>query len=98
MGLYFEFNHNWIWVWAIIFLPYLFLFIQRKSYQDKRELKNQFTFAAVALFLSMLIEFVGVNFKLWTNFPNNWTIYLWISYFGSALLAYQLIKKIEEIR
>lgn len=95
MGLYFEFNPGWIWVWAIIYLPYLFLFIQRKSYQNKKELKNQFTFAIVALFLSMLVEFAGVSFKLWTNFPGNWSVYLWISYVGSALLAYQLIKKIE---
>lgn len=96
MSLYFEFNPGWILVWAIIYLPYLFLLIQRKSY-NKKEIRVQFIFAIIALLLSILTEFVGVSFKLWTNFPGNWSIYLWISYFGSALLAYQLIKKIEEM-
>lgn len=97
MGLYFDFNPGWIWVWAIIFLPYLLLLIQRKSYQNKKEIKNQFVFAMVALSISFILEVLGVTFKLWTNFPGNWSIYLWIAYFGGGLLGYQLVKKIEEI-
>lgn len=96
MGLYFEFNPGWIWLWLIIYLPYLYLLKQRKSYRNKKELRSQLIFAILALLISILLEFVGVSFKLWTNFPGNWSIYLWISYFGSGLLGYQLVKKIEE--
>lgn len=96
MGIYFDFSIGWIWVWAVIYLPYLFLFIQRESYKNKKEIKNQFLFATIALVISFILEVLGVIFKLWTNFPGNWSIYLWIAYFGGGLLAYQLIKKIEE--
>ena len=97
MGLYFDFNIGWIWVFTIIYLPYLCLFIQRKSYQSGKEIRNQLIFAITALVLSFTLEIVGVTFKLWTNFPGNWSIYLWIAYFGGGLLSFQLIKKIEEI-
>lgn len=97
MGLYLELNPGWIWVWSIIYLPFLYLLILRKSYQNKKEIRAQFIFATVTLLISILLELVGVSFKLWTYFPGNWSIYLWISYFGSALLGYQLVKKIEEI-
>lgn len=97
MGLYFDFNTGWILVWLIIYLPYLALLIERKSYQNKKELKSQFIFAIIALLISFILEFVGVSFKLWTNFPGNWSIYLWIAYFGGGLLSFQLIKKIEEL-
>lgn len=95
MGLYFNFNIGWIWVWAIIYLPYLYLFMQRKSYKNKKEIRSQFIFAVTALLIAFMLEFVGVSFKLWTNFPGNWSIYLWIAYFGGGLLSFQLIKKIE---
>lgn len=97
MGLYFEFNPGWIWVWGIIYLPYTLLLIQRKSYRNKKEIKGQFIFATVALLISFILELVGVTNKLWTNFPGNWSIYLWVAYFGGGLLSYQLVKKIEEI-
>lgn len=97
MGLYFEFSRGWILVWAIIYLPYTYLLLQRKSYKSKEEVKNQIIFAITALVLSFTLEIVGVTFKLWTNFPGNWSIYLWIAYFGGGLLGYQLVKKIEEI-
>lgn len=97
MGLYFDFNIGWIWVWAIIYLPYFYLFMQRKSYRNKTEVRSQFIFAVTALLIAFVLEFVGVSFKLWTNFPGNWSIYLWIAYFGGGLLSFQLIKKIEEM-
>ncbi len=97
MGLYFDFNTGWIWVWAIIYLPYFILLIQRKSYKNSQEVKSQLIFAITALLVAFVLEFVGVTFKLWTNFPGNWSIYLWVAYFGGGLLSYQLIKKIEEI-
>ena len=97
MGLYFDFNSGWVLVWVIIYLPYLLLLVQRKGYKNKKELRNQFIFAGITLLFSFAIEFAGVTFRLWTNFPGNWSIYLWTAYFGSGLLGYQFIKKIEEI-
>lgn len=71
--------------------------MQRKSYQKKKELKNQLLFAIVGLVIAFIVEIIAVNLGVWTYFPENWPITVWILYFGSGLLAYQLIKKIEEM-
>ncbi len=96
MGVYLQFPNGWWAVVLIIYGLYLFLFLQRKSYQESKELKNQLIFAIVTVMLSIIIEAVAVNLSVWTYFPGNWPIILWFAYFGSGLLGYQLVKKIEE--
>lgn len=97
MGLYFEFPSGW---WAIILFIYglyLYLFLQRKSFQKKHEIITQLVCATVTLMLSFTIEVIAISLNVWTYFPGNWPVILWIAYFGSGLLAYQLVKKIEEM-
>lgn len=97
MGLYFDFPSGWWIALGIIYITYLLLFLQRKSYKKQAELKIQFLFGLVALCMAFVIEVAAINSKIWTYFPNNWPITLWIAYFGAALLSFQLIKKIEEL-
>ena len=95
MGIYLDFPSGWWLILAIIYLPYLLLFIQRKSYDKKNEIRNQLLFGLIIIFISAVVEFVAVSFSVWTYLPGNWPIALWPSYFGSGLLAYQIIKLIE---
>lgn len=96
MNLYFEFPAGWWVLFIIIYGLYFFLFFQRKSYQSKSEIKTQIFFSLIALLLAFIIEFLAINLELWTYFPGNWPIAVWLSYFGTGLLGYQLMKKTEE--
>lgn len=96
MNLYLQFPSGWWVVILIIYGLFLLIFLQRRSYQNEQEVKAQLLFAAATTFISLIIELVAVNLKVWTYFPGNWPIILWVGYFGSGLLGYQLVKKIEE--
>ncbi len=97
MGLFFNFSSYWWIIIAIIYLPYIVLFVQRKSYKKSSEVKVQIFMASVSLFFTIAIEYIGISYNLWTYVPTNWPIILWVAYFGSGLLAYQLTKKLEEM-
>lgn len=97
MSLYLNFPAGWWVIIGFIFGLYLLLFFQRRSYLKEREVKSQLIFATVTLVISFTIEVIAVNFKVWTYFPGNWPVILWPTYFGSGLLGYQLVKKIEEL-
>lgn len=97
MSLYWEFPVGWWAVILIIYGLYFLIFLQRKGYQRKNEIKIQLVFASVALLIAFVIELVGVNLKVWTYASGNWPIIIWPTYFGAGLLCCQLIKKIEEI-
>ncbi len=97
MSVYFDFPTGWWVIILFIYGLYLYLFLQRKSYQRKGEIRNQLIFATIILIISFTIEVIAVNLNVWTYFPGNWPIILWVGYFGSGLLGYQLVKKIEEL-
>lgn len=97
MGLYFDFPPGWWMVILFIYGLFIYLFLQRRSYQRKGEIKAQMVFALVIMVISFIIEIIAINLKVWTYFPGNWPVILWLGYFGSGLLGYQLVKKIEEI-
>ena len=96
MGLSFEFSPVWWMVISIIYVPYVLLLVSRRSYKKPAELKIQLLVAFASLLLSILVELVAVTAGLWNYTPRNWPIILWFGYFGSGLLAYQLVKAIEE--
>lgn len=97
MSIYLQFPTGWWIALGIIYIPYIVLFFQRKSYKNKRELKRQVLFGFTALAIAFVIEVAAINSKIWTYFPGNWPIVLWPAYFGGGLLSFQLIKKIEEL-
>jgi hypothetical protein len=96
MTIYTTFPAGWWLLTAVFYLPYLFLVITRKSYKKKTEFKTQFIFGLAALILSFIVENIGIRTQLWTYYPGNWPLILWFNYFGSGLLGYQILKKIEE--
>ncbi len=97
MGIYLQFPSGWWVILAIIYLPYILLFFSRKSYQNKKEIKTQLLFGVASLIIAFIIEVVAISLNVWTYFPGNWPIILWVCYFGGGLMSYQVIKKIEEL-
>lgn len=97
MNIYLQFPTGWWVIVLFIYSFYLLLFLQRKSYQRKGEIKAQLIFALVTLIISVTIEIIAINLQVWAYYPGNWPVILWVGYFGSGLLGYQLVKKIEEI-
>lgn len=95
MNLYFEYPLGWYVILGMIYVPWLLLLIMRKSY-SRKEVGTQLIFGFVTLAISFLIEFVAVNLKVWTYFPGNWPVVLWIAYFGAGLLGYQILKLLEK--
>lgn len=96
-GLFFEFSPSWWIITALFYAPWFLLFLQRKTYKKPRDLRNQIIYAFSCLLLAIIAEVIAVPRNLWTYFPNNWPIMVWINYFGAGLIGYQLAKKIEEI-
>lgn len=96
-GLYFDFPDGWWLVTAIFYIPWFILFVQSGTYRKTGELKVQIVFGVVALVLAFIVENIAIPSGLWTYFPGNWPVILWVNYFGSGLLGYQLFKKIEKI-
>lgn len=60
------------------------------------EYKKQVMVALALVALAFVGEFIGVHLNLWTYIPHNWPFTVWIGYFGIGLLAYQLVKFIDE--
>lgn len=96
MKIYSEFPQAWWTITIIFYVSWLILFLRRKTYKHSKELTSQIVFALIILILSFIIENIGIPNKLWTYYPGNWPIILWVNYFGSGLLGYQLLKKVEE--
>lgn len=97
MNSYFAFPSGW-WVITVLFYGlWVALFVTRKSYRKKKEVKLQVLFGLFALLLAAAVETIGVRSGLWTYFPGNWPVILWVNYFGSGLMGYQVLKRIEEL-
>lgn len=97
MVISFDFPIGWYVQLLIIYSTYLILFLIRRSRKSKSDFKNQIIFSAAFLLLCLTGEFAGIGMKLWTYFPNNWPITVWIGYFGIGLFAYQLAKLVDEL-
>jgi len=97
MILGFDFPSGWYIQLIIIYSTYLILAFIRSSRKNKSDFKNQIIFAIAFLLFCLIGEFTGISMKLWTYFPNNWPITVWIGYFGIGLSAYQLVKLIDEL-
>ncbi len=96
MVFYLSFSPDWFVFLAIIIALFIVLFAYRKSYSKKSETKQQLVFGAVTVLLSAAIEFIGVGMNLWNYSGGNWPIILWVVYFFSGLLGYQIVKFITE--
>lgn len=95
MSTYLNITSEWLLLLGVIYGIYLTVYFYRKNKKPK-ESKNQIKMAAATLLLSFLIEYIGVSSGLWTYFPGNWPISVWLGYFGVGLAGYQVFKLIEE--
>ncbi len=96
MKIYWEFPSAWWSGFVSIFIVYLILLISRKK-RGSNELKAQLLVGLSSLIIGFIFEDRSVAAGLWNYNPGNWPAILWPIYFEVGLLAYQLVKKIEEI-
>jgi membrane-associated HD superfamily phosphohydrolase len=97
MGVIFQFNQNWYVLFFVFLLSWIILLIHRKSYRNKKEVKEQFCLALIGLFILFLMEVFAVSMNLWHYTPGDWPIALWPTYFIAILFGYQLLRFIEKI-
>lgn len=97
MNLIFQFNQNWYVMLFSFLLLWLILLIHRKSYKNKKEVKEQFCLAIVGIFIVLIMEIFAVSMDLWHYTPADWPIILWPTYFVAILFGYQLLRTIERM-
>ena len=90
-----DFPSGWFIQLLIIYSTYLFLFFIRKSHKKRNDFKKQLFVASSLLLLAIIGELIGINLGLWTYFPYNWPVTVWIGYFGIGLIAFQLVKMVD---
>lgn len=96
MNIYLSFSPSWLAILAVIAAIFLALFVYRKSYSKKYEIKQQFVFAIISVLFSLGIEILAVGMNLWNYTGGNWPVILWVTYFFSGLMAFQIVKFITE--
>jgi len=95
MDLIFQFSQNWYVIFFGFLVSWLSLFIYRKSYKNKKELKEQFSFILILLIIVFFTEFFAVSVDLWHYTAGDWPVILWLVYFVILSFLYQLLKLIE---
>ncbi len=95
MDLIFQFSQNWYVLFFTFFLSWLGLFIYRKSYKNKKELKEQFGFVSICLIIAFIMEFFAVSVDLWHYTSGDWPVILWLIYFVILSFGYQLLRLID---
>ena len=93
-----NFPSGWLVQLFVIYSTYLLLFFINKNHKQPNNIKKQLLVATLLLLLAGIGEFIGVTFELWTYFPSNWPITVWIGYFGIGLIAYQLVKLVDRLK
>ncbi len=97
MNLIFQFSQSWYVIFFGFLLSWLFLFIRRKSYKDKKEVKKQLCLGFISFFILVAMEIFAVKMDLWHYTPDDWPIILWPTYFVAVLFGHQLLKAVDKI-
>ena len=96
MNIYLSFSPGWLAVLAVLVAIFFALFVYRKSYSKKSEVKQQLVFCIITVLFSAGIEILAVGMNLWNYTGGNWPVILWVTYFFSSLMAFQIVKFITE--
>lgn len=96
MQIYLPFSEGWYACIAFFLFIWSSIIIYRKSYKNKREIKQQIIFSILIVVTAFVNEVIGVSFGLWNYVPVNWPVVLWLTYFAAALAAYQTLKLMME--
>jgi len=71
------------------------LLVNRRSYKDVREVREQFSLALIGMLVLSLMEVFAVSTNLWHYVPDDWPAILWPTYFVAILFGYQLLRLVE---
>ena len=96
VGIYWVWSPWWYVQLAIAFFIWLPIFLYRKGWNRKNELRGQLIFGFVSLFISFIAENFGVYGDLWHYDGGDWPVVLWILYFAVGVSSFQLFKFIDE--
>lgn len=94
MDLIFQFSQDWYVLFFSFFLAWLGLFIYRKSYKNKKEMKEQTIYVSICLTIAVIMEFFAVSTDLWHYMSGDWPVILWFIYSAILSFGYQLMKLI----
>jgi len=96
IGLNFTTSFNWIYLFLFIFAQWIIIFIYRKSYKIKGELKRQFAVGLYVLIAGSVGDVIGTSLNLW-HFPDgDVPAIIMLIYFFAGLCGYNLIKLIDK--
>lgn len=96
MNIYLSFSPSWFAILAVLFAIFFALFVYRKSYSKKSEIKQQLVLGIISVLFSLVMEILGVGMNLWNYTGGNWPVILWVAYFFSGLMWFQIIRLIQE--
>jgi hypothetical protein len=97
MNVIFDFNSNWYVLLFGFLSAWAILFVVRRKWVAKHEIKQQVFLAFGGMLSLALMEFFAVSTGLWSYTPGNWPVILWPTYFVAILFGYQLLRSIESL-
>ncbi len=95
MEVFFDFNSSWYILLFAFLGAWAILFVARRKWNTKREIKEQIFLALGGMTALAMMEFFAVSTGLWNYTPGNWPVILWPTYFVAILFGYQLLRSIE---
>lgn len=96
VGVYWTWNPWWYFQLALGLFVWLSLFLYRKSWKRKNEIKGQIIFGFVSLGMNLLSDTVGVLSNLWHYAGGDWPAIIWPLMFIVGVAAFQLFKFVDE--
>ncbi len=97
MNVFFDFNSSWYVLLAAFLGAWALLFVVRRKYLNRHEVKEQLFLALGGMTALAMMEFFAVSTGLWNYTPGNWPVILWPTYFAAILFGYQLLRSIESV-
>ncbi len=92
MGIYFTTEPAWYLIIVILVSIWLVLMYYRKEYR----MRTQVIIACIATLLAFGAENLAVFYGIWEYAGGNWPFTLWIVYFVSTMMLYQMAKLADE--
>lgn len=96
VGVYWIWTPWWYFQLALGLFVWLSLFLYRKSWKRKNEIKGQIIFGFVSLGMNLLSDTVGVLSNSWHYTDGDWPAIIWPLMFIVGVAAFQLFKFIDE--
>lgn len=96
MNIYFSFGVGWYPVIGVMIIFWLIIFLYRKGYRNRKEIKQQIIVSMIGVALAFCLEYMAVSNGIWHYSTGDWPIILWPFYFVIGIAGYQLVKLAQE--